>query len=91
MDTTRMDLASLKSYEAALDAFISNVKSRCSAMHGGIASGNAYMKDPTSQTILKKSEAAVQAIENCLPAACKLLELVREEIDHLNNMPSLGL
>ncbi len=91
MDTTRMDLASLKTYEAALSAFVSNVKNKCAAMHSGIASGNAFMKDPTSQTILKKSEEAVQAIENCLPSACRILELVRDEIDHLSNMPNLGL
>ncbi len=91
MDTTRMDLASLQSYEAALDAFITNVKNKCATMHDGIADANAYMKDPTSQTILKKSESAVQSIENCLPSAQRLLELVREEIDHLRNQPSLGL
>jgi len=91
MDLTRMDLASLQAYEAALDAFISNVKKRCSTMHSGIASANAYMKDPTSQTILKKSTAAVQQIESCLPGTEKLLELVRAEIEHLSNEPQLGL
>lgn len=91
MDTTRMDLASLRSYEAALEAFITNVKNRCSTMHGGISGANAFMKDDTSQTILKKSEMAVQAIESCLPSAQRLLELVRAEIEHLNNQPSLGL
>ena len=91
MSNTRMDLASMKTYEAALEAFITDVKNRCSTMQGGISAANAFMKDDTSQTILKKSEMAVQAIENCLPSAERLLELVRDEIDHLTNKPHLGL
>ena len=91
MDLTRMDLASLQAYEAALETFISNVKKRCSDMHSGISNANVYMKDPTSQTILTKSTNAVQDIEGCLPAAQKLLERVREVIEILTNQINLGL
>lgn len=91
MSNVRMDLASLQTYEAALEAFISSVKNQCSNMKGGISGASAFMQDPTSQTILKKSESAVQAIENCLPSAERLLELVRDEIAILNRQPNLGL
>ena len=91
MDNTRMDLQSVKAYEAALEAFVSNVRKRCSNMHTGISSAKSFMKDETSQQILTKSESAVQAIENCLPSAERLLELVREERAHLENQPHLGL
>lgn len=86
-----IDSTALKSFEGVLDSFVNNVTNACSNMETGISSCNKYMNDETSQRILSKSSQAIEQIRAVFAPAQRILELVREELNHLSKEPPTNI
>lgn len=90
MELTQMDRESLYAFAAALEDFIQNVNAHCAQMETGISDCQRYMRDESSQIVLREGQQACADIRACVNPAQMLLEHIRILIQILDNAPEMG-
>ena len=90
-DLTKLSLSELREFAEALETFKANIEKRCNHMENGMNSCSKYMKDETSQQLLRKSAQSVAEIRECLNPTTLLLEKVYRMIDILTSGFSMGV
>lgn len=90
-DLTKLSLSELREFAEALETFKANIEKRCNHMENGMNSCSKYMKDETSQQLLRKSAQAVDEVRACLNPTNLLLEKIYALIRIMTNEYSAGV
>lgn len=84
-DLTKLNYDSVKEFNEAIEAFIEAIKRECGRMETGISSCQRHLQDEQSKLILRKANAAVLRIKDCVDPAVKINQKLVELLEALSS------